>query len=199
MDENGGGAGPGAGAVEVRRSARRRRTVSARREGDRIVVLMPMGLSAQEERRHVDALVGRLRRQESRVGDDARLERRAAELARLYLPPGVRAREVRWVGNQQRRWGSCSPRAGSIRLSDRMQRFPQYVVDDVLVHELAHLVHADHGPAFQALLDRHPHHARAVAFLSGYEHGAASGPPEGGPVAGGPPGAADADDVCDLP
>lgn len=163
--------------VEVRRSPRRHRTVSARRGGGRIVVLMPEGLSAREEQRHVDALVGRLRRQEDRrriatsEGDDALLAR-AEHLAERYLPAGVRPREVRWVANQNRRWGSCTPTAGAIRLSDRMRGFPQYVVDDVLLHELAHLVEPGHGPRFQALIEAHPHHAQAEAFLAGYEHAA---------------------------
>lgn len=168
--------------IEVRRSARRRRTVTARREGERVVVLMPAGLTPEQERHHIETLVGRLQRRGGTRGTgDAALLARARTLAARYLPGDVRPASVRWVSNQQRRWGSCSTRTGDIRLSDRMRGFPQYVIDDVLVHELAHLVHADHGPAFRALTARHPPHERAAAFLLGYEHGRRDGAPGGRP------------------
>lgn len=158
--------------VEIRRSARRRRTVSARVEGERIVVLMPSGLSDRQERRHVEDLVAGLRRRRHREeldGDD--LRPRAALLASAYLPEHpdveVRCRSVRWVGNQQTRWGSCTPSSGTIRITDRLRGAPVWVVDAVLLHELAHLVERGHGPAFRALVDRYPRYAEAQAFLAG--------------------------------
>ncbi|MGB3764117.1 MAG: M48 family metallopeptidase [Ornithinimicrobium sp.] len=158
--------------VEIRRSARRRRTVSARIEGERIVVLMPSGLSDGQERRHVEKLVAGLRRQRHRrelVADD--LLSRVAPLVGAYLPDHpdveVRCRSVRWVSNQQTRWGSCTPSSGTIRITDRIRGAPAWVVDAVLLHELAHLVEPGHGPAFRALMGRYPRYAQAQAFLAG--------------------------------
>ena len=74
---------------------------------------------------------------------------------------------VRWVSNQAKRWGSCSSHDRTIRLSDRLQGMPPWVVDYVLLHELAHLIEANHGPQFHALLAGFPHTERAKGFLEG--------------------------------
>jgi hypothetical protein len=77
---------------------------------------------------------------------------------------------VRWVGNQRQRWGSCTVDDRAIRISDRLQGMPGYVLDYVLVHELAHLIEADHGPRFQALVAQYPHADRARGYLEGWSH-----------------------------
>jgi hypothetical protein len=84
---------------------------------------------------------------------------------------GVRPTTVRWVTNQSARWGSCSPHSGEIRISHRLREVPEWVLDAVLVHELAHLVHANHSPAFHALANHFPRHADASLFLAGYSLG----------------------------
>ncbi|MEI2779148.1 MAG: M48 family metallopeptidase [Tetrasphaera sp.] len=166
--------------VEIRRSARRRRTVSARREDGRTIVLVPEGLSVAEEARWVEVMIGKLERRGARQrrahGHDgaepsagqSELARRAERLSRDFLEGRARATSVVWVGNQQRRWGSCTPATGEIRLSERVRGMPGYVVDYVLIHELAHLLHADHGPRFWALVGRFPRAERARGFLDGY-------------------------------
>ncbi|WP_206305928.1 M48 family metallopeptidase [Streptomyces sp. RFCAC02] len=157
-----------AGRVEVRRSSRRRRTVSAYREGDRTIVMIPARMTAEEERRWVSVMLDKLAAQEERrmLGDDA-LAERAAELSERYLQGRARPRSVRWVTNQNARWGSCTPALGSIRLSHRLQGMPEYVIDYVLLHELAHLLVPGHGPGFWRLLDRYPRTERARGFLEG--------------------------------
>ncbi|NGO67394.1 M48 family metallopeptidase [Streptomyces sp. SB3404] len=155
-------------AVEVRRSARRRRTVSAYREGDRTVVLIPARMSADEEARWVNVMLDKLAAQESRrMLGDADLAERAAQLSAQYLGGRARPASVRWVTNQNTRWGSCTPAEGSIRLSHRLQGMPEYVVDYVLLHELAHLLVPGHGPAFWQLLEGYPRTERARGFLEG--------------------------------
>jgi predicted metal-dependent hydrolase len=148
--------------VEIVRSTRRRKTVQAQVVDGRIRVLVPARLSAREIDEHVRELVERLDRRRRPVGDDT-LDARAAALARRYDLP--RPTSVRWVSNQRSRWGSCTPSSGEIRLSDRMQEWPSFVVDYVLVHELAHLVEANHSPAFHALVARYPKVERATGFL----------------------------------
>lgn len=154
--------------VEVRRSARRSRTVSAYREGDRTVVLIPARMSHAEEQRWVAQMLDKLAAQESRrmLGDEA-LQARARELSGLYLGGRAVPEQVRWVTNQNSRWGSCTPSERTIRLSHRLQGMPEYVVDYVLLHELAHLLVPDHGPRFWALLDAYPRTERARGYLEG--------------------------------
>ncbi|WP_299528559.1 M48 family metallopeptidase [uncultured Streptomyces sp.] len=157
-----------AGAVEVRRSARRRRTVSAYREGDRTIVLIPARMSEAEEQRWVGVMLDKLAAQESkRVLGDSELTERADRLSVQYFDGRARPASVRWVTNQNTRWGSCTPAEGSIRLSHRLQGMPEYVVDYVLLHELAHLLVPGHGPGFWRLLEAYPRTERARGYLEG--------------------------------
>jgi len=58
-----------------------------------------------------------------------------------------------------------------IRLSDRLRHVPGWVLDAVLVHEIAHLVHPDHGADFTELAQRHPRQRDASRYLEGYQLG----------------------------
>ncbi|WP_020575847.1 M48 family metallopeptidase [Actinopolymorpha alba] len=152
----------------MRRSQRRRRTVSAYREGDRVIVLLPARMSRAEERRWVGVMLDRLAAQERRRSpSDGELLDRARALSRRYLGDGVEPASVRWVTNQGMRWGSCTPSDGSVRLSTRLRGMPAWVVDYVLVHELAHLVEAGHTPRFWSLVRRYPQADRARGYLEG--------------------------------
>src|SRR5690349_8714296 len=137
--------------VEVRRSKRRRRTVSAYRDGDRVVVMIPASLSRKEEAEWVETMLARLERSERRrKPSDSDLLRRATELSDKYLGGLAVPESVRWVDNQRSRWGSCTPGDRTIRLSSRLQGMPQWVVDYVIVHELAHLLEPGHDQRFWA-------------------------------------------------
>jgi predicted metal-dependent hydrolase len=156
--------------VEVRRSAKRRRTVSAYRDGERVVVLIPAQFTGAEEREWVDRMVARLAARERREHTDEALFERAVRLAERYFsehPQAARPASVRWVRNQNGRWGSCTPADRSIRISDRIRGFPDWVVDYVILHEVAHLVVANHNAEFWALVARYPRSERARGFLEG--------------------------------
>ena len=115
-----------------------------------------------------DAPVVEVRRsRKRRRPSDAGLVRRAAELNARYLDGRAEPLTVRWVANQNSRWGSCTPSDRSIRLSTRLQGMPAWVIDYVLVHELAHLIESGHTPAFWAWVDRYPKAERAKGFLEG--------------------------------
>ncbi len=168
--------------VEVRRSPRRTRTVTAFRERDTIVVVVPQRMSRAEEARFVDSMVAKVLAREARTAPprgDRALRERAAALATRYLGGGPVPQpvDVRWVSNQHRRWGSCTPATGVIRLSDRLQALPSWVVDYVLVHELAHLLEPTHSDAFWRLVSAYPDADRARGFLEGYLAGQGVAPP----------------------
>ena len=155
--------------VEVRISKRRKKTSEAKWVGRRIVVSVPAHLSFESRQKTVDWLVERLltrHRSQSGLDDDGLLAR-AIELSDKYLV-GAHPKSVRWVTNQTARWGSCSYYSGDIRLSHRLRVVPEWVLDSVLVHEVAHLTHADHSPAFHKLAGAYPRHEEAGTFLAGY-------------------------------
>jgi len=164
--------------VEVRRSQRRRRTVSAYRDGERVVVLIPAQFSGAEEREWVDKMVARLAARERRGYTDEALYERAKRLAARYLsehPEAAAPHSVRWVRNQNGRWGSCTPSDRSIRISERIQAFPEWVVDYVVLHELAHLVVSNHNAQFWSLVGRFPRAERARGYLEGISAAAGLG------------------------
>ncbi|MBA8795618.1 hypothetical protein FHX74_003254 [Friedmanniella endophytica] len=170
--------------VEVRRSARRRRTVTAYREADTIVVLIPQRMSKADERSYVADMVAKVLAREVRVRPprgDAELLARAVRLSERHLGPQLgfapRPRSVSWVTNQNQRWGSCTPSTRVIRLSHRMQVMPSWVVDYVLVHELAHLVETTHSARFWSLVRGFPDSEKARGFLEGFLAGQEAGPP----------------------
>ena len=165
--------------VEVRRSARRRKTVSAFWEGDKAVVAIPAGFSRAQEADWVERMVARLQQDTARrrgPATDEALMDRALALAETYLGGQARPASIRWVTNQRRRWGSCTPSERSIRLSHELQGMPSWVVDYVILHELAHLLVSGHGPAFWRRLEGYPRLAEAKAFLAGAALGASRVP-----------------------
>jgi predicted metal-dependent hydrolase len=146
-------------AVEVRRSRRRTRTVSAYRDGDTVVVLIPARLSSAEEQEWVATMITKVGRAERRRRpDDEALTARAQVLSSRYLDGRARAASVRWVTNQQARWGSCTPLDRTIRLSARLRGLP---------HELTHLLVAGHGDDFWEWVNRFELTERARGFLEG--------------------------------
>jgi hypothetical protein len=147
--------------VELVAGTRRRRHVEGVLIGDVLRVAYPPRMSRAE----AEAIAQELRaRMERRVASDRLdLAARARALARRFdLPLPTR---VEWSDRQQSRWGSCDPADGVIRVSRRLAAFPIWVLDYVIVHELAHLEVGNHGPRFRALVARYPRAERAVGFL----------------------------------
>ena len=133
--------------VEVRRSERRRRTVSAYRDGERVVVLIPDRFSRAEESEWVDRMLARLASRQRHLASDEELMARARRLAARYLGEyDVAPASVRWVSNQRWRWGSCTPQDRTIRISDRVRGMPEWVIDYVILRQAG----ASHRP--------HPRH-----------------------------------------
>ena len=157
--------------VEVRRSVRRRRTVSAYRDGQRIVVLIPARFTRAEEAQWVATMVARLdtgvSRGTRRTASDAALMRRAGELSAEYLDGRARPVSVRWVATMRTRWGSCTPTERTIRISEKLRGMPSWVQDYVLLHELAHLLVRGHDADFWALVGRYARSERARGYLDG--------------------------------
>ena len=163
MQSDGAGVAP---EVEVRRSRRRKRTVSAYRRDGKVIVMIPDRFTRAEEAEWVTTMLQRLDKSEQRRRrTDDQLMKRARELCRDYLHDKVAPASVRWVDNMTTRWASCTTSTGEIRLSDRLQTMPAWVVDYVLLHELAHLLEPSHNARFWSLLAAYPKLERARGYL----------------------------------
>ncbi len=146
--------------------------MSAYREGDKVVVLLPARMTRAEEKRWVADMLSRLQRSETRRRSPAResddaLSARCRELSGKYLDGRAVPRSIRWVPPMRTRWASCTPSDATIRVSRRLRDVPGWVLDYVLVHELAHLLEPGHGPRFWAWVERYPKTERAIGYLEG--------------------------------
>lgn len=162
----------GAGRVEIRRSKRRSKTIGSLLEGETIVLVLPWRYPVRGNEAQLASLITRLERKIGSVRAGALdLEERCRELTARYFADDVLPASVRWVGNQHTLWGSTTSVTREIRISDRLRFAPPWVLDAVLVHELAHLRILDHGPRFKELVAAYPRYDRAQDFLAGFAAG----------------------------
>lgn len=134
---------------------------------------MPLRLSRGQEVKWVERMVRDLtareqRRREAgpRRSDDALLNR-AKALNHRYLEGEAEPDSVVWVDNMAQRWASCTAADRAIRVSHRLREAPPWVLDYVLVHELAHILVAGHDSAFWDLVNRYERTERARGYLEG--------------------------------
>jgi predicted metal-dependent hydrolase len=163
--------------IEVRVSNRRKKSAVAFFEQGKIVIVVPARLSPAARDELVERLTRRVlkRRSDGAASSDRALHERAERLAGRYFGD-VRPASVRWVTNQRSRWASCTPSTGEIRVSHRLAIVPDWVLDAVLVHELAHLIEPSHSRTFRSLERRYPRQADAEVFLAGYQLGMGASP-----------------------
>ena len=160
--------------IDIIRSARRKKTVSGAVRMGRIEVRVPAGLDPEDESKLVDDMVSRLQRQVGTSSLD--LEARTAQLADRYGFPLPES--VTWSARQRQRWGSCSTEERRIRISSRLVDVPGWVLDSVLIHELAHLEEPGHGPRFRELVSRYSLTERATGYLMALDRFGSPEPPE---------------------
>ena len=150
--------------VEIIRSKRRRKTVEAKVQNGALVIRAPAAMSNADLAPVIEKLQRRLARRATPVPDDE-LNRLAEQLNQQYFAGTLTWQSIRFVTNQNSRFGSCNPIDGTIRISHRLARMRSWVLKYVLVHELAHLLEANHGPHFWELVNQYPLTERARGYL----------------------------------
>ncbi len=152
--------------IEINRSTRPRKTVWAQLKNGVLVIRAPAHMSDAELAPIVENLRQRMARRVKPIPDsDEALEKRAQQLNRKYFNGRLRWQSIRYVRNQNKRFGSCTPSRGAIRLSHRLAEMPKWVRDYVIMHELAHLEEANHGRRFWKLVNQYPLTERARGYL----------------------------------
>lgn len=157
--------------VEIRRSRRRRKTISGRIEKDRVIVMVPAGLSRRAEQKAVDGMLEKLRKQHRRKNarahmSDAELAQYVKKIDRKYCGGKAQPQHVEWSQDARTRWGSCTLQSRTIRLHPRLATMPRYVMDYVIVHELCHLTTpGGHTDEFWAAVNAFPKVERARGYL----------------------------------
>lgn len=155
--------------VKVIRSKRRKKTVEGRLESGVLVVRAPASITNAELAPIIQKLRSKVEKKQRRLqlNSDASLEARARELNRRYFQGKLTWRSIRYVTNQNKRFGSCTPSHGTIRISHRVEHMPAWVRDYVIIHELAHLIESNHSQAFWDLVNRYKRSERARGYLIG--------------------------------
>jgi len=111
----------------------------------RILASPDIALEAEGPQAFIRKVIGRALCREGMVY----LPQRTIELAGQH---GLKVKEIK-VKDMKSRWGSCAP-DHRITLNAHLMRLPDTLIDLIILHELAHTVHANHGPHFHALLGR---------------------------------------------
>jgi hypothetical protein len=139
--------------------------VAARLRSGVLELMVPASMPHAEREHWVEVMSHRFERraQRSRPSDE-RLEERARHLNVRHFGGKLRWTSIGFA-EMERQWGSCTFTDGAIRIARRAASLPDWVLDYLLVHELAHLVHSDHGDGFHELVGRYPLTERSKGYL----------------------------------
>ncbi len=154
-------------AIRIVRSKKRRRTVSARLLKDVLVVRAPENIPESRLEKAIAELKSRIERKhlKEELNKDENLVQRAKEINLQYFENKLNVNSIKYVTNQNSKFGCCNYRSGSIRISYHISAMPQWVRDYVIIHELAHLVVPDHSKAFWDVVNRYKLAERARGYL----------------------------------
>jgi predicted metal-dependent hydrolase len=160
----------------VVRKERRRRSISAFRQGGVIEIHIPAKMSKRQELEMIPEMIAMVLRREGRSRKtDLQLLEIGMELLTKYLPDfDVVPASINWR-NMSERWGSCTTVDRTIRISDRLIGAPNYVLNYIIFHELIHLRIPGHDQDFYNYLNRFTDQQKCEAFLEGFELGSQSG------------------------
>ena len=160
----------------VIRKERRRRSISAFRQGGVIEIHIPAKMSKRQELEMIPEMIAMVLRREGRSRKtDLQLLEIGMELLTKYLPDfDVAPASINWR-NMSERWGSCTTVDRTIRISDRLIGAPNYVLNYIIFHELIHLRIPGHDQDFYNFLNRFTDQQKCEAFLEGFELGSQSG------------------------
>jgi hypothetical protein len=160
----------------VVRKERRRRSISAFRQGGVIEIHIPAKMSKRQELEIIPEMIAIVLRREGRSRKtDLQLLEIGMELLAKYLPDfDVAPASINWR-NMSERWGSCTTVDRTIRISDRLIGAPNYVLNYIIFHELIHLRIPGHDQDFYNYLNRFTDQQKCEAFLEGFELGSQSG------------------------
>ena len=150
--------------VEIIRSTRRRKTIQAKLVDDVLKIYLPNGLTEREEEKWISYMKDRFLKKRKLIGDEKLLMERAKRINKKFFN-GSLDFTIKYVSNQNKRFGSCTPETKMIRISDRVAKMPSWVQDYVILHELTHLIHPNHSKEFWEKVNEYKYTERAKGYL----------------------------------
>ena len=122
-------------------------SVRAVLKGNQVIITIPFEVDVTEDR--VQAFIRKVIIELCRKEAKNYLPGRTAELAGMH---GFAYEKV-FMKSLKSKWGSCSS-LGNINLNVHLMRLPDHLIDYIILHELVHTRHMNHGPEFWSLLDK---------------------------------------------
>ncbi|MCK4463780.1 MAG: M48 family metallopeptidase, partial [Candidatus Omnitrophica bacterium] len=153
--------------VEIIRSEKRRRTISARLVKDIMYVYAPAKISDTELKNTIDSLKRRLKKKKLKHNIDrtSDLKTIAERINREYFNGGLKIKSIEYSTNQLRSFGCCNYKTQRIRISHRLWQMPAWVQDYVILHEMAHLIEPNHSKSFWDIVFQYKLTERAKGYL----------------------------------
>jgi predicted metal-dependent hydrolase len=158
--------------VTVEADPRLRKTARWLLRDNTITLRVPPKMTRPQIEQIIEEITPRITRQRKRARrqTDPNLMERAEALNRQYFGGELSWHSIRWVNNMEHRLGSCTTGGttdGDIRISERIRKWPAYVVDYILAHEICHRKYPNHSPEFWDYLARYPFVEKALGFIEG--------------------------------
>jgi len=152
--------------TEIKRSKRRRCTVEAKFVKDKLLIYLPASMNESDEKKWIGKMINWGERYKNRkeLNNNNQLLERSKKLNKKYFNENLEF-SIKFVTNQRNRFGSCTIRTKSIRISDRLAKMPQWVQDYVIIHELAHILYPNHSNKFWEKVNQYKYAERARGYL----------------------------------
>ena len=152
--------------VKIIRSERRKKTIQTKYVDGKLCIYLPSGLTEAEETKWIDQMITKNenRQRKQKLNSDGLLLKRAQDINKIYFGGNLDF-DIKYVTNQNSRFGSCTPENMVVRISDRIANMPRWVRDYVIIHELAHLLYPDHSKKFWEKVYQYKYTERAKGYL----------------------------------
>ena len=152
--------------TEIKRSKRRRSTVEAKFVKDKLYIYLPSSMNESDEKKWIGKMVkwGERYKIRKELNNNNKLLERSQKLNKKYFN-GSLDFSIKFVTNQRNRFGSCTIRTRSIRISDKLVKMPQWIQDYVIIHELAHILYPNHSNKFWEKVNQYKYAERARGYL----------------------------------
>jgi len=153
--------------VEVKRSKRRKRTISARLDGDIMYVCAPVDTPEKELNRIIKNFEKTFAKRElkRKLDKERNLREVFNELNKIYFDGKIKIKSIEYVTNQKKIYGSCNYKRKTIRISHYLAHMPEWVRNYVIIHEMGHVLEPNHSKAFWDIVYRYKLAERARGFL----------------------------------
>lgn len=155
--------------IKIIRSSRRRRTSSAKIVNNTLEIRVPDHLSEDEIQEIAESLKKKVDNKIALAQCEIDLEERAAMLNEKYLEGKAHWSSIDWSQAQKKRWGTCVLPPRRIWINDSLRNVPDYVLNQVIIHELVHtFIRGNHSEEFYEWARKAPDYDKAEGYLEAY-------------------------------